>query len=139
MRFSVIFAVSCACTPALASDGGMPPGAPQLSGNYVLTLINNCVQSGSSVSQTTGTANFDPTTGQLNFSGYDADGNPITLIKISGSGPYLNDSKTVTFAGTTYKAFYGPVKQGIAQYVSMIAIVAGGSGNCANQATLVHQ
>jgi hypothetical protein len=91
------------------------------------------------VSQTTGTANFDPTTGSLNFSGYDADGNPITLIRISGSGQYLNDNKTVTFAGTTYKAFYGPVKQGVAQYVSMIAIVSGGSGNCANQATLVHE
>lgn len=141
MKFPVTlaFAAACTCAPALASEDVLPPTAPQLSGNYVLTLINNCVQSGSSVSQTTGTANFDPATGSLNFSGYDADGNPISLIKISGSGPYTNDAKTVVFAGTTYKAFYGPVKNGVAQYVSMIAIVSGGSGNCANQATLVHE
>jgi hypothetical protein len=125
---------------AVRGDSHLPPsGAPSLSGDYVLTLINNCVQSGSSVSQTTVHASFDSAGGTVSYNGYNADGNPIVLTAISGSESFSNTKTTVTFGGTAYKAFYGPIKRGIAEYVSMIAIVAGDSGNCANQATLVHQ
>lgn len=127
-------AVLLVSAPSLASGG-----VPSLSGSYVLTLINNCVQSGSSVSQTTAEADFDSTAGTLSFTGFVADGNPITLVKVTGSGPYSNTKNTVTFNGTTYKAFYGAVKQGVVQYASMIAIVAGDSGNCADQLTLSHE
>jgi hypothetical protein len=141
MRKSVVavFSAILAFTPLVASAGDGPNAVPSLSGDYVLTLINNCVQSGSSVSQTTATATFDADAGTLSFSGFVADGNPIVLTPVTGSGAYSNTKTTVVFAGTTYKAFYGATKKGVAQYVSMIAIVAGGSGNCANQATLVHQ
>lgn len=124
---------------ASADAGPVPKAAPSLSGTYVITLINNCVQSGSSVSQTTAYASFDAASGTVAYSGYNADGNPIVLTAVSGSGPFSNDKNTLTFGGTTYKAFYGAAKKGVAQYVSMIAIVAGGSGNCANQATLSRQ
>lgn len=124
------------CTSAVASQDA---GVPQLSGGYLLTLINNCVESGSSVSQTTAAANFDTGTGILSFKGFVADGNPLFLIGVSGSGPYSNTKTTVTFDNITYKAFYGAVKQGVAQSASLIALVNGASGTCANQVTLVHQ
>lgn len=129
-------AVLCLAMPAAAS---VEAATPQFSGSYVMTLINNCVQSGSSVSQTTALATFDAEAGTLKYKGYVADGDPLFLLGVTASGPYSNTKTTVTFNNITYKAIYGTVTGGVAQYASLIALIKSETGGpCGNQLTLQH-
>lgn len=135
---SILFAsiaVACLAVPASAS---VEAATPLLSGDYVMTLINNCVQSGGSVSQTTALATFDADAGTLKYKGFVADGNPLFMIGVTGSGPYSNTKTTVTFNNITYKAIYGAVSGGVAQYASLIALVKINNGPCGNQVTFQH-
>ena len=119
-------------SPAMAAKGTLPI----ISGNYVLTEVDNCVNSATSFSQETVLASFNPNTGAVTFNGYKAGGNPLTLGASSGSGTYSNTATTLTLNGNTFQVIYGKLAGGKATYLSYIGIEAGDNGPCGEQGWL---
>lgn len=122
-RLLILAALIVAASASAEADGGAPRSAPVLSGAYAISGIFNCTTSGGTASQITAEITFDPQAQTASIKGYRADGNPMTLTKFSHSaGAYSNTSTTLTLNGTVYQANYGALKNGIATYVSFLAV-----------------
>lgn len=116
------------------SSPAKTPAVPTLTGDYVLTDVQICTM-GESQSQITGLASFDTTTGKLKLVAYMASGDPLTLNHFKQTLSYSNSATTVTLGDTVYQATYGKLANGIATYLSLIAV----ADPCAAQIWLSRQ
>jgi hypothetical protein len=128
-RAIVSMMVVCALPAFLGTASAQPfPGpnsasAPKLSGNYVLTQVEGC----SEVGVVSGIVDFNANNGKVTVTGYKAqkDSKHPKLQSDDGTETYSSTSSTLTVGAATYKASYGAVSGGIAQYVSIIGVPDG--------------
>jgi len=134
-RLLILAALIFAASSSAEADGGAPTSTPVLSGAYAISGLFNCTTSGGTASQITGEITFDAHAQTASIKGYRADGNPMTLTKFSHpGGTYSNTSTTLTLNGTVYEANYGAPKNGIATYVSFLAVDLSQEGHlCGDQ------
>lgn len=126
--FAMVAAVAFG-TPAMAD-------VPILSGNYVINVVQNCVDLDASFAQVSGTINFDPGSGKVEQDVFAALGKPLTFQRFKQHGTYSNSKSTLTLDSNTFQATYGKLSKGIATYVSYIGLVENGPGNCGVQGWL---
>jgi len=111
----------CATASAQSSEAN-PQAVPKLKGGYVLTDVQLCVPGKSQNFQITGLATFDPATGKMKLNGYTAGGDPMTLNHVRQTLSYSNSATTVTLGDTVYQVTYGSLENGIAAYLSLMAV-----------------
>ena len=128
--------VAALCVPAQASS--VKP-VSLLSGTYLISTVENCIQGAGVLNHTTGTLTFDTNTGKAKLDAYVLNGKQIVLLRIRENESYQNSDTSLTLGSDTFHAFYGPSSSGISSYVTFIGLTNEGSAGCLTQGTLTRQ
>jgi hypothetical protein len=151
--------------PALAAGT-----IPKVSGIYDISYVESCqaiistttgpsggvgsVNNGK-LSDTVGTADFNPTTGMVTITGFqnigdlliiqNIGGNAMTQSAVSDSWPYSNDASSVTFTiggtPTVFHATFGKIANGVVKQAILLGTPGNGtlSPNCTSVITALQQ